>query len=292
MKSAITPLGGGEPDPWVLQQISRSQGIDEGIARGHEQGLNQGYQQGYNVGFAEGNTVGYNEAIDEANTAIAGLQEQHGNYQEQVAAQYQVYESERDQLKQTLIEQAMRIRELEERLVQRNQLVTQLQAKNDVLREANHQLAEENAVLREDNDALKNLVQTLKQANESLQENIEDLSKSNREKALKYRDQLNQYNKTVVFINAIRGVVESVIEQDPVMGDQIKNLFAGEYRKAVDFKISVDEITSAPHEDKEFALMLPQTHQFIMDMLNLSEPVASNQSDARVEPTEETEFAL
>lgn len=294
MKSAITPLGGGDPEPWVLQQISRSQGIDEGIARGREIGLNEGYQQGYNVGYAEGNTAGYNEAIDEGNVAIAGLQANHKVYQEQVGAQFQELEEDRNRLRLAVIEQAKRIRELEEKLVQRDQVVGQLHAQNEAFREANQELAEENAALQEDNAALKQLVQTLRQANENLQENIEDLAKSNREKSVKLRDQINQYNKTVVFINAIKGVVESVIAQDPAMENQIKSVFAGEYKKAVDFKMSVDEITGAPHEDRDFALMLPQTHKFIVDMLSLNEPTFNQEASGTgdLSESEDSEFAL
>jgi hypothetical protein len=42
------------------------------------------------------------------------------------------------------------------------------------------------------------------------------------------------------------------------------------YKKSVDFRISVDDIETAPHEDKNFALLLPQTNEFIHAMLKIA----------------------
>ena len=46
-------------------------------------------------------------------------------------------------------------------------------------------------------------------------------------------------------------------------------LFAGKYKQSVDFRILVDDIKTAPHEDSDFALLLPQTHEFILAMLKV-----------------------
>jgi hypothetical protein len=67
-------LDGGEPEPWILEQLAHSRGSDDGMRRGREQGLQEGYDRGYKNGYAEGNTAGYNEAIDEGNTVIERMQ--------------------------------------------------------------------------------------------------------------------------------------------------------------------------------------------------------------------------
>lgn len=77
MRANITPLGGGEPEPWIVEQLAHSRGADDGMRRGLEEGRRDGYDQGYRQGYTEGNTAGYNEAIDEANSAIAKMQAQN-----------------------------------------------------------------------------------------------------------------------------------------------------------------------------------------------------------------------
>ena len=77
------------------------------------------------------------------------------------------------------------------------------------------------------------------------------------------------HNKTLVFVNAIRGAIESLLKQNPALEDRLSNLFADEYKKSIDFRILVDDIKTAPHEDKDFALLLPQAHKFILAMLEI-----------------------
>lgn len=135
MRNNITPLGGGDPEPWLLEQLAHSKGLDDGMRRGQKQGLLQGHEQGYRQGYAEGNTAGYNEAIDEANAAIERLQVQHIIYQQEVAERYQAYEAERNRLKQLALNQAAQIRALEEQLAQRDQSALHSRAKIDNLLE-------------------------------------------------------------------------------------------------------------------------------------------------------------
>lgn len=124
--AAITPLGGISNDQLSWQEQGRWEGRNEGINIGRQQGLTEGYNegyangynQGYSTGSQEAHVAGYNEAIDEANAAIERLQAQHVIYQQEVARNYQAYETELDQLRQLADNQATHIQALEERLVQ------------------------------------------------------------------------------------------------------------------------------------------------------------------------------
>lgn len=278
MRAAITPLGGISNDQLLWQDLGRSEGFNQGLLVGKEQGLvegyndgfNQGYNQGYSAGSAEGNTAGYNEAIDEANAAIAKIQAQNAADQNQVAENYQAYAVERDQLRQSLVNQAAQIRTLEEKLALRGQAVLQQHAKIENQLEAYRQLTLESEILQEGCNKLKQRVQTLQHEKAMLNETIENLTHANDVAQLKTQAQLDHYNKTLVFVNAIKGTVEFLIEKNPEIEHQISELFAGEYKKAVDFKTLTDEIRSPPHEDSGFKLLLPQTHNLMLRLLKKS----------------------
>lgn len=278
MRAAITPLGGISNDQLLWQDLGRSEGFNQGLLAGREQGLaegyndgfNQGYNQGYSAGSAEGNTAGYNEAIDEANAAIAKIQAQNAADQNQVAENYQAYAVECDQLRQALVNQAAQIRTLEEKLAQRGHAVLQQHAKIENQHEAYRQLKLERETLQEGCNKLKQRVQTLQHEKAMLNEAIENLTHANDVTQLKTQAQLDHYNKTLVFVNAIKGTVEFLIEKNSEIEHQISELFAGEYKKAVDFKTLTDEIKSPPHEDSDFKLLLPQTHNLTLRLLKKS----------------------
>lgn len=270
MRANITPLGGGEPEPWILEQLAHSRGTNDGMHRGLKEGRRDGYDQGYRQGYAEGNAAGYNEAIDEANSAIAKIQTQNAAYQDQVIANYQAFEIERDQLKQALVKQATQILALEEQLALRDQTAHQQQAKCDDHLAAYWQLKQQSEILQEDLTEVTQQAKVLQEKNAAFNETIKDLMKTGDKKHLKIQEQSAHYTKTLVFINAIKATVESLIEQHPTIADQVNSLFAGEYRKAVEFRMLTDEIKVAPHEDSDFKLLLPQTHGLIQKLLEKS----------------------
>lgn len=270
MRNNITPLGGGDPEPWLLEQLAHSKGWDDGMRRGQEQGLLQGHEQGYRQGYAEGNTAGYNEAIDEANAAIERLQAQHVIYQQEVARNYLAYEAERDQLRQLAHNQAIHIQALEDRLVQHEQSALHYQTEIDNLIATHQCLTQEGATLQEQCSRLTQHIQSLHQERVELAETVENLTLTKDANRLKYQEQLAHYNKTLTFVNSILGAVKSTLESNPELEGSFSKLFADEYKKSVDFRISVDDIETAPHEDKNFALLLPQTNEFIHAMLKIA----------------------
>jgi DNA repair exonuclease SbcCD ATPase subunit len=275
--AAITPLGGISNDQLSWQEQGRWEGRNEGINIGRQQGLTEGYNegyangynQGYSTGSQEAHVAGYNEAIDEANLAIQNLQAQHAAYQQEVARNYQAYEAERDQLRQLADNQATHIQALEDRLVQHEQSALHYQTKIDNLF-ANHQrLTQESAALQEQCSTLTLRIQSLLQERSDLDETVENLTLAKDANRLKYQEQLAHYNKTLTFVNSILGSVKSTLELNPELEDSFSKLFAGEYKQSVDFRILVDDIKTAPHEDSDFVLLLPQTHEFILAMLKV-----------------------
>lgn len=276
--AAITPLGGISNDQLSWQEQGRWEGRNEGINIGRQQGLTEGYNegyangynQGYSTGSQEAHVAGYNEAIDEANAAIERLQAQHVIYQQEVAERYQAYESERDKLKQLALNQAAQIRALEEQLAQRDQSALHSRAKIDNLLATHQRLTQESAALQEQCSTLTLRIQSLHQERAELDETVENLTLAKDANRLKYQEQLAHYNKTLTFVNSILGAVKSTLESNPELENSFSKLFAGEYKQSVDFRISVDDIETAPHEDKNFALLLPQTHEFIHAMLKVA----------------------
>lgn len=279
MRAAITPLGGGDPEPWLLEQLAHSKGLDDGMRRGQEQGLLQGHEQGYHQGYAEGNTAGYNEAIDEANAAIERLQAQHVIYQQEVAERYQAYESERDKLKQLALNQAAQICALEEQLAQRDQSTLHYRTKIDNLLATHQRLTQESAALQEQCATLTLRIQSLLQERAELDEKVGNLTLATDTNLLKYQEQAAHYNKTLTFVNSILGAVKATLELNPELEDSFSKLFADEYKKSVEFRILVDDIKTAPHEDSDFALLLPQTQEFILAMLKNEHRTGLSKSD-------------
>ena len=275
--AAITPLGGISNDQLSWQEQGRWEGRNEGINIGRQQGLTEGYSegyangynQGYSTGSQEAHVAGYNEAIDEANAAIERLQAQHVIYQQEVARNYLAYEAERDQLRQLAVNQATLIRELEGRLVQREHAAHQQQIKIDDLNTAHKHLAQENATLQQEASTFAQRINSLLLEKAELSGIVENLTLAKDANRLKFQEQLAHYNKTLTFVNAIQGTVASLLEQHPASENLFSKLFVDEYKKSVDFRILVDDIKAAPNEDKDFALLLPHAHKFILTMLEV-----------------------
>lgn len=275
MRAAITPLGGISNDQMHWQEQGRWEGRNDGINIGRQQGLTEGYNDGYANGYSqgfsagtlEGNTAGYNEAIDEANTAIERLQAQHATYQQQTEEDYQAYESECEKLKQLALNQAARIQALEEQLEKREQATLKYQAKIDKLVTTHEWLKQQNAAVQNEASAFSQQIQSVLRENAQLNETVENLTLAKDANRLKLQEQLAHYNKTLTFVNAIREAVNSLLEQNPALQNLFSKLFSDKYKQSIEFRILVDEIKAAPHEDSDFALLLPQTQEFILAML-------------------------
>lgn len=147
---------------------------------------------------------------------------------------------------------------------------TSYRTKIDNLLATHKRLTQESTALQEQCSTLTLRIQSLHQERVELDETVENLTLAKDANRLKYQEQLAHYNKTLTFVNSILGSVKSTLESNPELENSFSKLFAGEYKQSVDFRISVDDIETAPHEDSDFALLLPQTHEFILAMLKIA----------------------
>ncbi len=215
--------------------VGRNQGRRQGI----EEGLEEGYQRGYH----EGHVNGWNEATTVAN----------GKLREQLAYTHQHF-VEKEKIKEELAKQ--------------RDLINQLEAKVVELEQENTKLRGENTKLRKSDRDLRGLVEALKGANERLQEQVTSLDTKFREKSEQYVDQLWQHNRSIVFMNSVRNVLEDLTNEDTPIATRVRRLFAERYAEQVSEALGKGGIKTPPEKDEKFAKSLPQTRQFILDMLN------------------------
>lgn len=207
------------------------QGREEGLEEGYQQGRQEGYQQGWDAGVAAGNV----QILKQMEYT-----RQHLADNERITAE----------------------------LAQQRDLLNQLKAKVATLQQENDHLRSENKKPRKQERDLHGLVEALKSANERLQEQVTSLDTKFREKSEQYVDQLWQHNRSVVFMNSVRKVLEDLTDGDNPIATRVRRLFAERYAEQVSEALGKGGIKTPPEKDEKFAKSLPQTRQFILDMLN------------------------
>lgn len=225
--------------------------IDHAIANlhvGRNQGRKEGMAEGYELGYAEGRSYGYAEgwdaAVAKANITISNQLRFTREHIE-----------EKDKLKQSLQQQQELIDQLEEKV---------------------RLLSVENAALRTQASTgasadLSELVTTLKQANGRLQSQVTRLDKQYQTQTKEFNAQIWQYNRSLVFMNAVRGVLEDITKDDTPESHKIRELFVDKYKEQVAQSLKEGLIHASPERDLEFQKALPRTRQFIMNMLESAE---------------------
>ncbi|MFA7522816.1 MAG: hypothetical protein WCY71_07840 [Halothiobacillaceae bacterium] len=227
--------------------------IDHAIAnlhvgrhQGRQQGIEEGLEEGYQQGFEEGRVSGWNEATAVANEKL----------REQLAYTHQHF-AEKERIKAELVQQ--------------RELIDRLEAKVAELERENATLRGENAKLRKTDASLRELIDALKGANQRLQEQVTELDAKIQERTRQYADQLWQYNRTLIFMNSVRGVLEELTSDRSPNADHVRQLFAEKYAHQVSQGLKDGAIKAAPEVDDEFAKALPKTRKFIVDMLSSAE---------------------
>jgi len=227
--------------------------IDHAIAnlhvgrhQGRQQGIEEGLEEGYQQGFEEGRVSGWNEATAVANEKL----------REQLAYTHQHF-AEKERIKAELVQQ--------------RELIDRLEAKVAELERENATLRVENAKLRKTDASLRELIDALKGANQRLQEQVTELDAKIQERTRQYADQLWQYNRTLIFMNSVRGVLEELTSDRSPNADHVRHLFAEKYAHQVSQGLKDGAIKAAPEVDDEFAKALPKTRKFIVDMLSSAE---------------------
>lgn len=214
--------------------VGRHQGRQQGIEEGLEEGYQQGHQEGYNAGWEAGVAAG--------NVQI---------HKQMEFTRQHIAEKER----------------IKAELVQQRELIDQLEAKVAELERENTKLRGENDKLRKSDSDLRELIEALKGANQRLQEQVADLDAKYQEKSRQHTEQLWQYNRSLVFMNSVRRVLEDLTSEDTPQAERVRELFAEKYAQQVSKALEAGGIKAPPENESEFAKSLPQTRQFILNML-------------------------
>jgi len=207
--------------------VGRHQGRQQGIEEGLEEGYQQGHQEGYNAGWEAGVAAG--------NVQI---------HKQMEFTRQHIAEKER----------------IKTELVQQRELIDRLEAKVA-------ELERENTKLRKSDSDLRELIEALKGANQRLQEQVADLDAKYQEKSRQHTEQLWQYNRSLVFMNSVRRVLEDLTSEDTPQAERVRELFAEKYAQQVSKALEAGGIKAPPENESEFAKSLPQTRQFILNML-------------------------
>ena len=259
-------------DPKVLAHMDgRNEGErigqQAGFQKGQQAGYNAGHTDGYNEGFTEGHQTGYQEGW---NAAIARANEEILKQME--------FTRQHVADKETMAKQ----------LQEQRELIDQLTARLD-------EMERENANLVKSNKGLRDVVTALKEANERLQNEVAQLDEKYKTRSQEYSDQVWQYNRSMVFMNAVRSTLEELTIGNGSQAKQVREMFAQKYGESVSNALAKGAIKVAPDKDESFAKTLPKTQKFILDMLS---NVAANAPQAirermmeqmRAEPTHQPE---
>lgn len=208
----------------------------EGLRLGHIEGFHAGQNAGYNEGFAAGRRGGWDEAVAACNAEMAKQLEFTRQHVE-----------DKNRLQEQLAQQADLIRTLNERLAA---------------------LGAENAQLRQGTANLQTVVQALKDANARLQSEVASLDEKYRKQTEEYREHMFKYNRNMVFLNAVRQVLEDLTTGPGEQPEKVRQMFAQRYTESVSKALSDGQITTPLDKDAAFARTLPKTQKFIVDMLS------------------------
>ena len=231
------------PDYFDPVGIARQEGYNQGellgLQRGRQAGYMEGHADGHAEGFAGGHEAGYqqgwNEAIARGNEEML---KQLASTRQHVAD------------KATMAEQ----------LGEQHELIKQMAARLD-------QIEREHANLLKSNQGLRDMVTALSAANEDLKSEVGRLDGGYKARTEEYCEQVRQYNRGMVFMNAARATLEELIVGKGAQATEIRGMFAKQYQSSVSGAVEKGAIKVAPDQDESFALALPKTHGFILDML-------------------------
>ncbi|ANN80838.1 hypothetical protein [Bordetella flabilis] len=196
--------------------------------------------------YAQGRQEGWDEAVREANDRL----------RQQLAFTAQ-HVADKERLKAELDKQA--------------KIIDALEARVAAMEEENQRLRQENGLLRKADTSLRELIISLRSANEKLQQQVKELDASYRERTQQYADQLWQYNRTMVFVSAVGGVLEELTRENTPQAQHARELFAEKYAREVDKGLQQGTIKMAPDLDPTFDRYLPKTRQFIADLLVMAQ---------------------
>lgn len=225
-------------------------GHDEGFAEGEDVGFDAGVTQGRRDGFAQGLRQGRHEGYGQGwNEGVAA-----GNVQiERANAYIEQHLSDKEALRQALDEQ--------------QKLIEQLDAKIVELESTNAALREENAAVKANEHALREMLTALRESHDRLAAQYTTMAYNFEALSKEHTAQIFEHNRNMVFLNAVRDVLEELTREDTPQATQVREIFAQHYTDQVNAAMDRGTITSTLEADDAFAREMPATRAFIVRML-------------------------
>ncbi|MGK5045237.1 hypothetical protein ACQ4WP_04925 [Janthinobacterium sp. GB4P2] len=228
-------------DPNALAQANgyshgRIHGERDGYRNGHRQGYDEGYEAGQRDGHALGADAGWNDAVQVANVEM-GKQVAYTNR----------HIADKKVLTQQLSEQVALIESLKA-------LLDEVESENDRLNTSAFDMW--------------NAANALQVSNTELLDTIASLHAEVAEKKNLYHNQLWHHNRIVILMNSMRAVLEDLIARDGVEAHHVRELFVQSYAEYLSTGLRKGTISVPLDQDQAFASTLPQSHKFLLRMLN------------------------
>lgn len=105
--------------------------------------------------------------------------------------------------------------------------------------------------------------------NEKLKAENEELRKQLQERTKQYSDSILLRNQTVIFVNTARDVLENIIQHEsPSVANRLKKLFSEKYKSYLKRSIEKKFILQKPEQSTAFAQEMPQTHRFLITIVD------------------------
>lgn len=218
------------------------QGTQEGLRQGRAQGFDEGQQDGYSVGHAEGHRVGYdtgwNDCLAAANVQMLKQME----FTRQHVA-------DKEQLNKQLDDQRRTIADLTERL---------------------DAMEKQGASFQTRDQNFADVVTALRTANDRLIDEISQWEERFKARTQEYADQVRKYNRNMVFMNAVRAVLEDLTGKQTDQSKLVGELFVKRYTEEVHEALKDGAIHQSLESDEAFGKSLPKTQRFIVRLLSMA----------------------
>ncbi|MCM2319683.1 MAG: hypothetical protein NDI93_10160 [Pseudomonas sp.] len=102
---------------------------------------------------------------------------------------------------------------------------------------------------------------------EALKRDLAALDDKLTQRSKQYVEQCWQFNRSRVFMDATRKVLEALLQEGATESRRVRELFAQKYAEQVQRAQLKGLVKVAPETSPEFAEAMPSTRKFIMDML-------------------------
>ena len=248
--------------------------VDAEVSAQHQavRSFHTGQQAGYQEGYTDGRLSGWNQAVDLSN---ADMREQK-SMTIQIAAQ-------RDALQAEVNRQRQLIAALEARVDAERTAANKTIAQWKVYSEG---LKTQRDDARGKLDALQGVVTQLRESTTRIEGELkamtterDQVSADHESLAAKHAQQLWLHQRGLVFIDTVRGVLETLTGDDCPYAEEVREMFSSAWQEEVQRALDAGHIQASPIHDPSFVLAYPQTGQLIVEMLQRAGQQYNPESD-------------